>query len=271
MQIDVKVQGAEKLRRALQVLSDGQVKVAAAEGVNMAANYLGRAMKAEIRRVFDQPTPYIVNSVWVDRATPEKLSAWVAPTYEGRPGGRQGIDPQKILRAQEAGGSRRDKRVEVALRQMGVLPSGMQISTPADKYGGPLPGSTDARGNLRGPFVRRLLTYLKTDWAMVAGAKRQTAQALLKRYEWQTNAKTRRTYKLMDGMEIFVSDGSRLGRGIWAKKGRRLYCVIAFVRRVYYRNPRINLMDLRRKTDVEGKAAKWIRGRIYEAAKQAGL
>lgn len=273
MHIGVKVEGGEKLRRSLDALSRVQINAAVSEGLNITANHMAKAMKNEIRSVFDRPTSYIVNSIWVERAAPDKLRAWVAPTYMGTRRGND-IDPQKILRAQEVGGRRYDKRIEVALKQANLLPTGMQIAAPADRYGGPLEGSTDGRGNLRGPYLRKLLAYLKTGWQDVAGAKKGRGRALLKRYEWQSNRRTQRVLKLMDGMEFFVSDGkgrSGLGAGIWARKGRALHCVVAFISQADYRNPRLSLERIRRQSEFDGKAAKWIRGRIYEAAKRVGL
>ena len=44
--------------------------------------------------------------------------------------GGKGIDPQQILRAQEVGGRRHDKRSEKALRRVGILPNGYQTAIP---------------------------------------------------------------------------------------------------------------------------------------------
>lgn len=76
--------------------------------------------------------PYILKSVYVRKATPERLSVEIEPTYFGG----KGVDPQKILQAQEFGGARRDKRSEAALRRIGILPSGYQDGDP----GNTLPG-----------------------------------------------------------------------------------------------------------------------------------
>lgn len=265
--------GGARLQKALQALDSSQLNIAVAEGLNLGANYVSKQMRAEIQSVFDQPTRYVVNAPWVHRATPESLQAWVAPTYEGRRKTGRDIDPQKILRAQEMGGRRHDKRVEVALRKMGILPNGMQISIPSSQYGGPLPGSTDANGNLSGPWLRKLMAYLQTSWSDVqSGKSRRQRNAVLKRYEWSTNMKSRRTSKLMDGMEFFVLKGKgpgMPGAGIWARGDKDLRLAVAFVKEVEYRNPKLSLDAIRRKADVDQVTAKWLRGRIYEAAKRA--
>lgn len=91
--------------------------------------------------------------MYVRKATPERLSVEIEPTYFGG----KGVDPQKILQAQEFGGARRDKRSEAALRRIGILPSGYQTAIPETPY----PGSDDGRGNIRGGFLVKLLSYFQ--------------------------------------------------------------------------------------------------------------
>src|SRR5690606_37168676 len=94
-------------------------------------------------------------------ATPDNLSLRILPTLDARnlpgKGGKVGVDPQHVLQAQEFGGRRADKKSEVALRRAGILPAGYQTVIPDPPY----PGSDDGRGNLRGPFVQQLLSYLQ--------------------------------------------------------------------------------------------------------------
>lgn len=271
MRIDIKPQGGDRYKRALAGLTGAQFAQATAEAINMALGRAKNAMRAEMESVFDRPTGYILRSIRVvKKATAGDPNALIAPTYMRE----KDVDPQQILRAQEKGGRRRDKRIEVALRRAGFLPSGMQIAIPADKYGGPLEGSADKHGNLRGPFLRKLLTYLNTSWGDVERAKRGRAGPMLKRYEWGSNAKTRRVFKLMDGKEFFVSNGrsrSGLGAGIWAREGKTLKLVVAFVKEVNYSKPRLSLDAVRKRSGVDELIPRWIRGRVYEAFKKANL
>lgn len=103
-----------------------------------------------MKSVFDRPTSYILKSVFVDQATPDRLTARIAPNNVRM---KENIDPQKILQAQEFGGTRRDKRSEVALRRHGYLPPGHQAVMPKT----PFPGSDDGRGNMRSCCSRRFL------------------------------------------------------------------------------------------------------------------
>ena len=127
LRLNVQIRNQEVLQDALRKLSGAQAKSAYALALNDAGGKLQRAFRAEYRAAFNAPTPYIFNSPWVTRATPEKLSVAVGP----RNMKKSGVDPQKILQAQEFGGTRRDKRFEVALKRMGVLPNGMQVAIQA--------------------------------------------------------------------------------------------------------------------------------------------
>lgn len=103
-------------------------------------------MKEEMAKVFDRPTPYILNSSYVQMATPDKLSARIAPENKRD---SVGVDPQKILQAQEFGARAVTSAASLAFRRAGILMPGWQIAIPSTPY----PGSSDGRGNLRGPFV----------------------------------------------------------------------------------------------------------------------
>ena len=154
MRLDLKLDGLDSVRESLGKLSGKQARTAYAAALNDAGFQVRRVMRNEIRSVFDRPTPYVANSVYVRKATAERMSVAIEPTYYGG----KGIDPQQILQAQEFGGTRRDKRSEVALRRAGILPSGFQTAIPRIPY----PGSDDGRGNLRGSFIVQLLSYFQT-------------------------------------------------------------------------------------------------------------
>lgn len=160
MQLNAHILGVDRVRKQLAALSGQRIREASAKALNDAAFQLRRDMQAHMRSTFDRVTPWMVRSVNFKPATADKLEATVMPTYRsdvGTTGGKQGVDPQHVLQAQEYGGRRADKRSEVRLRKAGILPSGYQTAIPAT----PFPNSDDGRGNLRGPFVTQLLSYLQ--------------------------------------------------------------------------------------------------------------
>lgn len=161
MQLNAHILGIDRVQKQLAALSDRQIREASAKALNDAAFQLRRDMQAHMRSTFDRVTPFIERSPRVFMATADKLEASVMPTYRsdvGTTGGKQGVDPQHVLQAQEYGGRRADKKSEVRLRKAGILPNGYQTAIPST----PFPNSDDGRGNLRGPFVRQLLSYLQT-------------------------------------------------------------------------------------------------------------
>lgn len=262
MKIGMQVQGLKGVQATYERLSGGQKKVALAGGINDAAFAYRRALQQEIGSVFDRPTPYVRNSVYVKQATVDRLEATIVPTYFGG----KGVDPQKILAAQELGGRRVDKRSEAALRRVGILPRGYQTAIPDDARGGPFPGSDDGRGNLRGAFLSQLISYFQA-----FGEQGYRANMTDKR-----KASLRRGTAKQQGRRYFVSYGrtrgdaktSHLGMGIWAVVGdigADVRAVLMFVRAPTYK-PRLSTESAARRVDLDNYLAKRLRYRIRQVA-----
>ncbi|WP_440105395.1 hypothetical protein [Acidovorax sp. BL-A-41-H1] len=255
MQISIKMQNLGAVKDVLAKLGGPEARVAYAKAVNDTAFQVRRAMQAEMRKVFDRPTPYILKSSFVQQATPDKLSARIAP--ENRRDS-PGVDPQKILQAQEFGGPRRDKRSEVALRRAGILPPGWQIAIPAT----PFPGSDDGRGNLRGAFMVQLISYFQASPEQGYSANMKDKR---KRAIHRGTAKTA-------GRRYFVSygrlRGQHLAPGIWAAMGTHgvdVRPVAMFVRAGSY-TPRLSMDRIASQVDVQAYMDRRLRFRIREAA-----
>jgi len=103
-------------------------------------------VKEEMRRVFDRPTPWVLNGVYVAPLR-EQNSATVA----WKPGGgSKAIPAEKILRAQIEGGARRLKRFE------------RLIGLPANRIA--VPGKwadLDQYGNIRAGQITKILSSLR--------------------------------------------------------------------------------------------------------------
>lgn len=111
------------------------MRFAGAVALSRSAKRAKEDVKTEIRRVFNNPTPFTVNSVYAKTANKNDLSAKVGLkdwTPKGRGAGR-------YLQPHIVGGQREDKRSEYLLRQRGLLPSGYQIVptdyAPLNRYG----------------------------------------------------------------------------------------------------------------------------------------
>lgn len=104
----------------------------------------------EMERVFDRPTRFTLNSLFIDRANRGRLSADVGI----KDFAAKGTPAVKFLAPEVEGGPRRLKRFERALQYAGILPSGMVAIPGRDA---PL----DRFGNVRGPEINRMLTQLR--------------------------------------------------------------------------------------------------------------
>jgi hypothetical protein len=169
-------------------------------------------LQAEMARVFDRPTPWVLRSVDVVPATRDNLVVTIRLAYRGG----KGVDPNNVLQAEILGGPRKTKRFERALQKAGVMLPGYFA----------VPGSAcplDAFGNIPGSFIVRLLSYLQAfpEQGYRANATAKTIKRLAKR------GKTERGFKTIRGVEYFVSHGKgersgkqqQLPRGIWQRSG----------------------------------------------------
>ncbi|SFE88543.1 hypothetical protein [Paracidovorax wautersii] len=274
MKLGGNIKGLEKVQKQLATLTGQQAREVYAKALNDTAfQHVRPAMQQEMRTAFDRPTPFILRSPRVFPATPDKLEASIAPTYWsqlGTKGGKQGVDPQQVLQAQEAGGRRADKRSESALRRAGYLLPGFQSSIPANPY----PGSTDAYGNLRGAFLQQLLSYLQafTEGQGYKANMKAGRRAKLEDRTTFSQLSNRRQVKAIRGRAYFVSHGRLRGQhlpaGVWAKSGVHgvdVRPVLLFVRTPMYQ-PRLSMRRVSTSSDASAYLSRRLRFRIRQAA-----
>lgn len=99
------------------------------------ARDVAAAERSEMRRAFDRPTPFTLNSLWVSRATPQRMSAAVA-TKDASAGGGRSAD--RWLWWGVAGGRRNAVAFEMGFRRAGLLAPGralVPVAVPRDRYG----------------------------------------------------------------------------------------------------------------------------------------
>ncbi len=256
MQINLKLDGLDAVRDQLKRLSGPEAAQAYASSLNDVAFKVRTAMRSEFAKAFDRPTPYILSSVYVDKATPARLSATIKPTYFGG----KGVDPQSILQAQEFGGPRRDKRSEVALRRAGILPAGFQTAIPETPY----PGSDDGRGNLKGSFLLQLLSDFQAMGEQ--GYPANMTDKGRKRVHKGTKTRTGRRYFVAYG-GLRSGKTSHLAPGIWAASGTHgvdVRPVLMFVRGASYKS-KISMDKIADSIGMDDYLAKRLRYRIRQA------
>ena len=208
IQLNVTMLNVDAVSQLLRDMAGPKARGAYAKALNDAGFHVRKTMQDEMRSKFDRVTPYMERSPFVRRATADKLEVSIEPTYMGG----KGVDPQKILTAQALGGRRRDKRSEVALRRVGILPRGYVTATPKVPY----PGSDDGHGNLKGSFVVQLLSYFQAfgEQGYKANMTGKRQRALQKGTKKQVGRRYFVSYgPLRDGR------GVHLQPGIWAASG----------------------------------------------------
>lgn len=258
MQLNLKMTGLDAVQKQLAALSGPKLREAQAKALTDTAFKVRGAMQDEFKSVFDRVTPFVLKSVQVKPATPDNLVALIEPTYYGS----KGADPQLVLRAQEQGGTRRDKRSEVALRRVGILPAGFQTALPKSPY----PGSDDSMGNIKGSFVVQLISYFQS-----FGEQGYRANMTDKRKRNLQKGSAKQA-----GRRYFVSYGKlrgdeksrHLAPGIWAASGTHgsnVQPVLMFVRTPHYK-PLISMERIGKAADVDNLLAVKLRYRIRQAA-----
>lgn len=112
-----------------------QLPFAAAQALTKTAKQAQKALRLKMPRVFDRPTPYILNSTRIRPATKKRLRSTVLfkdESFKSQP-------PSEYMLVHTRGGTRPDKRSEKLLRARGLLPPGHHIvpgnGVRLNKYG----------------------------------------------------------------------------------------------------------------------------------------
>lgn len=180
-----------------------------------------REDKSEITKVFDRPTPYAQNSLFLKPATKTKLEAkvWIkSDAFKGTPA-------ENFLKPNIDRGSRKQKRYERALIAAGVMPAGYftvpGVGAPIDQY-----------GNIPSRFIVQLLSYFRSFGQQ--GYTANMTDAGRKRFE--RNA-SRRIGQNVDYFAVGLNN--KLKPGIYMRvrfsSGSAIKPVMLFVKSVGYR------------------------------------
>lgn len=205
----------DKVRRQLTDVQQRQLPFAIAKGLTETAQLVKAAEVREMKDVFDRPTPYTLNSLFVRPATKQTQEAivWLKDDRAG-----SGGMPDKYLLPEIRGGVRVAKRFELALRSAGILPED-HVAVPGSG------AKLDQYGNLSRGLIVQLLSYFRTFGTAGYSANITDAK----------KAKLARGTKTKVGFEYFVSrpgDG-KLPLGIWQRfrfaQGTAIKPILIFV------------------------------------------
>jgi hypothetical protein len=153
-----------------------QVQFAIAVSLTKTAQDVKVELRKEMSNVFDRPTPYTLNSLFIKPATRTTLESvvWIKDELAG-----SGTPAAKYLLPQIDGGKRSLKRFERALQMAGAMPPGM-FAVPG-KF-----ARIDAYGNVSAGQIIQILSQLRI--TLTAGSDRNVSLDAKKRADAQRRA-----------------------------------------------------------------------------------
>jgi len=196
-----------------------QTRYAIRNALNTTATQVREGLRSEIQRSLDRPTPYTLNSLYLQAATLNRLEAKVWLKDE-RGTSNAGTPATRYLLPHIEGGQRTLKRFERALQITGQMPKGW--------YAVPGAGARlDAYGNMSAGQIIQILSQLRV--TLTAGFTRNMS----------TDARSQIAAQRRAGGRFFVvMPGAKgLRPGVYQREfmGRQVTPVLIYVTAVQYR------------------------------------
>ena len=209
----ITITGIDQALQTIQAFSARRLAAAKATAATRVALLARDQIRAEMARVFDRPTPYTLNSLFVRPATAANPSAVVGVKDDSA----LATPPAKVLGAEVRGGARRQKRLEVALRMAGHMPAGWYVVPGAG-------AKLDAYGNWSRGQIIQVLSQLRI--TLTAGYTRNMSWTPRKAIAAQRRA----------GGRYFVRPVGKRAPGVYQREfsGNTVTPVALFVSRAVY-------------------------------------
>ena len=205
-----------------------QVLFAAAKTLTQIAKQTEAATRETMRREFDRPTPWTLNSLRTLPATKTKLEA----TVKLKDDAAKSLTAAKALKHQVEGGQRANKKSEAALWRIGLLASS-EMTVPGEA------AKLDQYGNMSKAQINQILSWFQAFGEQGYKAN-STAATRAKKAKGTRNKRGKRFYFKRD----------RPGRGIYEATatswGSAIKPVLMFVRKGTY-TQRIDIEQIARK------------------------
>ena len=156
----------DKLKKDLTTLQKKQIPAATQWALNGTAKKVKAAEQREIKRVFNSPTRFTVNSLWIKWARKSKLEALVKlkdEAYKGNPAA-------KYLQSEIEGGARRHKGFEKLLIAKGQMPRNMYA----------IPSRTIKKnqyGNVSNGVIQKILSGLSSQRDVYQNARKGSSRS----------------------------------------------------------------------------------------------
>jgi len=158
MSASIELRGVEEIQRKLNALSGPEMKTAIRNTLNDTAFDARKALSDSIGSIFDRPTPLIVKSPYVNKATKDTLEASVQIGKDSMSmteliAGKKLVDAGVFRRALEPhipgfSSTRAEKGMEYHLRRLGMMRNDQYLmpsrTMKLDRYGN-VPGSVASK------------------------------------------------------------------------------------------------------------------------------
>jgi hypothetical protein len=166
MKLTASIEGLKEVQQGLKGFSDRRLAATMATALTRTAVEVKAGVQKRLPSIFDRPTAYTINSLFVKPARADRLEAEVF--FKDEDGtSRLGIPATKYLLPEVRGGARRSKGFEKALRKAGALPFG--------RFAMPAAGALlDAHGNVSRGQLIQILSQLRI--TLTAGHTRNLGQ-----------------------------------------------------------------------------------------------
>lgn len=179
MIVNIKVEGIKELQAKFKDLSERRLRASVATALTRTAVAVRGELQGKMASALDRPTPYTNRNLRYTAATAKGLQASVGfdivanqDMYGRVTGytdmGRGQTPVGKYMNDQIEGGPRREKRFEIALRRVGILPAGWFV-VPGER------AKLDAYGNQSPGEIRQILSWF--DAAELVAGSRQNMRA----------------------------------------------------------------------------------------------
>lgn len=147
MKVNIDVSGLDAVKKAMQELPK-KAKYAAVKAMNVSMEWAATDVRRDMRRVFDRPTPWVLNSLRIKYAKVKTMYAELAfKDINSVDNARTMVFPHV------EGGKRGYKAMEARLKAIGLLPAGYNV----------VPGEAakiDAYGNMDRGQISQVLNVL---------------------------------------------------------------------------------------------------------------
>lgn len=260
MKITVDVRGIEQVRKALAELPK-KANYATLAAMNRSLEWAATDVRRGMRRVFDNPTPWVLNSLRMRYATTREPVAELAfKDRDSVNNSRTMVEPHVY------GGQRHFKAMEARLMGIGLLPSGYNVVPGAaaklNGYGNMSQGQISQLLNVLGAYTESGFNKanIKTIKRLAKGGLKSSQYGQYGFVYWvnRVGNPDPRARHLQPGVYQRVKTGS----------GSTLKPVLIFVKRANYR-PRLDFYGIAKRTVNERFASEFDKAFALELSKSA--